>query len=95
MLAHFFVLGAATATWAARLPAIKSELHLSDGSLGLALFALPAGSVVTLALSGRITDRFGAVRVLRVAGLLVPAALVCLGLARSLPVLMAAGLSQV
>jgi MFS family permease len=90
VLAHFFVLGAATATWAARLPAIKSGLHLSDGSLGLALFALPAGSVVTLALSGRITDRFGAVRVLRVAGLLVPAALVCLGLARSLPVLMAA-----
>jgi MFS family permease len=88
VLAHFFVLGAATATWAARLPAIKSELHLTDGTLGLALFALPAGSVVTLALSGRITDKFGAVRVLRVAGLLVPAALVCLGLARNLPLLM-------
>jgi MFS family permease len=90
VLVHFFVLGAATSTWAARLPAIKSELHLTDGSLGLALFALPAGSVLTLALSGRITDRFGAVRVLRVGGLLVPAALVCLGLARSLPVLMVA-----
>jgi MFS family permease len=89
VLAHFFVLGAATSAWAARLPAIKSELHLSDGSLGLALFALPAGSVLTLALSGRITDRFGAVRVLRVAGLLVPAVLVCLGLARNLPLLMA------
>jgi MFS family permease len=90
VLAHFFVLGAATATWAARLPAIKSELHLTDGSLGLALFAAPAGGVVTLALSGRITDRFGAVRVLRVAGLLVLAALVCLGLARNLPLLMVA-----
>jgi MFS family permease len=90
VLAHFFLLGVAQATFAARLPAIKSELHLSDGSLGLALFATPAGSVLTLALSGRITDRFGAVQVMRVAGLLVPAALVCLGLAKSLPVLMVA-----
>jgi MFS family permease len=90
ILVHFFVLGASTATWAARLPAIKAELHLSDGRLGLALFAIPAGSVLTLAMSGRITDRFGAVRVLRVGGLLVPVALVCLGLPRNLPLLMVA-----
>ena len=88
ILAHFFVLGAATATWAARLPAIKAELHLSDGRLGLALFAIPVGSVLTLAMSGRITDRFGAVRVLRIAGLLVPVALACLGLPGNLPLLM-------
>ena len=49
---------------------------------------MPAGSVLTLALSGRIADRFGAVRVLRVAGVLNPAALVLLGLARNLAVLM-------
>ena len=80
ILAHFFVLGAATATWAARLPAIKAALHLSVYHLGLALFAVPAGSVLTLATSGRITDRFGAVRVLRIAGLAVPLALVAFGL---------------
>jgi MFS family permease len=89
VLAHFFVLGAANATWASRLPAIKSDLHLSDFQLSLALFAVPAGSVLTLALSGRLTDRFGAVRVVRVAGLLAPASLVIVGLARNLPVLMA------
>ena len=83
------MLGVATATWAARLPAIKESLHLSDGRLGLALFAVPAGSVLTLALSGRIADRFGAVRVLRVAGVLNPAALVPIGLARNLAALMA------
>jgi MFS family permease len=86
---YFFVLGVATATWAARLPAIKESLHLSDGRLGVALFAVPAGSVLTLALSGRIADRFGAVRVLRVAGVLSPAALVPIGLARNLVALMA------
>jgi len=90
---YFFVLGAATATWAARLPAIKASLHLSDGSLGLVLFAVPAGSVLTLALSGRIVDGFGAARVMRIAGLLVVAALVAIGLGPAigdLPVLIAA-----
>jgi len=90
---HFFVLGAATATWSARLPAIKEVLHLSDGGLGLTLFAVPAGSVLTLMLSGRIVDRFGATRVQRIAGLLVAAALVLIGLGpqlRNLPVLVVA-----
>jgi MFS family permease len=90
---YFFVLGAATATWAARLPAIKSALHLTDGRLGLALFAVPAGSVLTLALSGRIVDRFGDVRVVRVAGLLVCAAMIPIGVApktRDLAALIAA-----
>jgi len=89
ILGYFFVLGAATATWSARLPAIKASLHLSDGRLGLALFAVPAGSVLTLAMSGRITDKFGAVRVLRIGGVLVPVALVPIGLARDLAALMA------
>jgi MFS family permease len=93
VLAHFFVLGASTATWAARLPAIKAALHLSDYHLGLALFAVPAGSVLTLAMSGRITDRFGAVRVLRIAGVCVPVSLLTLGVGpqvRSLPLFLAA-----
>jgi MFS family permease len=88
ILAYFFILGVGFAAWGARLPAIKLSLHLSDGRLGLALFAVPAGSVLTLALSGRIADRFGAVRVLRVAGVLFPAALVLAGLAGNLAWLM-------
>jgi len=90
---YFFVLGAATATWSARLPAIKEALHLSDGGLGLALFAVPAGAVLTLRLSGRTVDRFGPARVLRTAGLLVAAALVLIGVGpqiRNLPVLVVA-----
>jgi MFS family permease len=93
VFAHFFVLGAATATWSSRLPAIKESLHLSDGRLGLTLFAVPAGSVLTLMMSGRIVDRFGAARVQRIAGLLVAAALAGIGLGpqtRDLLVLVAA-----
>jgi MFS family permease len=92
ILGYFFILGVAFAVWGARLPAIKESLHLSDGRLGLALFAMPAGSVLTLPLSGRIADRVGLARMLRVAGALNPAALVPLGLAPytgSLAVLMA------
>jgi MFS family permease len=80
VFSYFFVLGVATATWSARLPAIKEALHLSDGRLGLALFAVPAGSVLTLPVSGRIADRFGAIRVTRIAGAACPAALVPIGL---------------
>jgi MFS family permease len=87
---HFFILGVATATWAARLPAVKAALHLSDGRLGLALFAFPVGSVATLALSGRIADRFGTVRVLRLGGLLVPVAMIPIAVAPDLTALMAA-----
>jgi MFS family permease len=86
---YFFILGVAFVTWSARLPAIKEALHLSDGRLGLALFAVPAGSVVTLAASGRIADRFGAIRVMRIGGVLCPAALVPIGLAGDLAALMA------
>jgi MFS family permease len=87
---YFFILGTAFAVWGARLPAIKESLHLSDGRLGLALFAMPAGSVLTLPVSGRVADRVGLARMLRVAGTLNPAALVLLGLAPDLVVLMVA-----
>jgi MFS family permease len=61
---YFFILGVAFAVWGARLPAVKESLHLSDGRLGLALFAMPAGSVLTLPVSGRIADRVGPARML-------------------------------
>jgi MFS family permease len=90
IITYFFILGAATAAWSARLPAIKAALHLSDGRLGLALFAVPAGSVVTLAFSGRIADRFGPGRVMRIGGLACPLVLVPIGAAGDLGWLMAA-----
>lgn len=90
ILGYFFLLGGAGATWAARLPAIKAGLHLTDGRLGLVLFAMPAGSVLTLPLSGRIVDAFGQARVMRAAGVTLAVALVALGLPTHLPVLMVA-----
>ena len=39
----FFLFGFCFASWASRIPDIKSKLQLSDGELGGVLFALPVG----------------------------------------------------
>jgi MFS family permease len=55
--AVFFVLGAGAASWAARLPAIKGDLHLSAGALGVALLGAPAGAVIAMPVTGTLLGR--------------------------------------
>jgi MFS family permease len=86
----FFLLGLAVAVWAARIPAVKHGLRLSDGALGVALLALPAGAVLAMPANGWLVDRFGSARVTRLAGVLLGGTLVLPGLAGNLPVLVAA-----
>jgi MFS family permease len=50
--AVFVMLGLATGTWAARIPAIKDALHLSPGLLGLALLGPALGSVLAMPAAG-------------------------------------------
>src|SRR5665213_944880 len=52
MTAAFFLLGATTATWAARIPAVVAKLHLSPGSLGLALLGPAVGAIVAIPATG-------------------------------------------
>ncbi len=87
---YFILLGIAIATWSSRIPAIKHDLHLSDSALGLALFAIPFGSVLTFPVTGRLADRFGGAVLLRITGPLVAVMLVGPGLARDLPWLVVA-----
>ncbi len=87
---YFVLLGTATATWSSRIPAIKHELRLGDAALGLALFAVPCGAVLTFPLTGWLADRFSAPALLRVTGPLAAALLIGPGLARDLPWLVAA-----
>ena len=44
----FFANGALLGSWVARIPAVKSDLGLSDGVLGFALFGVAAGVVVAM-----------------------------------------------
>jgi predicted MFS family arabinose efflux permease len=70
--AVFFALGAAAGTWAARVPAIKAELHLSAGTLGLVLLGPAIGSMLAMPATGA---SLGVLAPRRVAQLgLVPAA---------------------
>lgn len=52
--AVFLVLGMSEGVWAARIPAIKSGLHLSPGLLGLALLGPAVGCVLAMPATGAI-----------------------------------------
>ena len=90
MVAYFVVLGVANGVWLARIPAVKQGLRLSDGALGLALLAAPAGLVVAAPIASRLAHRAGSRRLTLVAGPLVILGLLALGLASSRATLMAA-----
>ena len=55
----YFVMGLIFASWASRIPDIKFMLRLSDGDLGQALFAIPAGQLGMMFLSGYLVNRLG------------------------------------
>ena len=55
----FFIAGLTFSTWASRIPAIQAKLELSDAGLGAVLFALPAGLMTSLPVSGWLVSRFG------------------------------------
>ena len=63
----FFCQGLSFASWASRIPDIKTSLHLSEAGLGSILLALPLGQLVTMPFSGRAVTRFGSKYVLRIA----------------------------
>jgi MFS family permease len=84
------VLGVANGDWLARIPAVKHALHLSDGLLGVALLAGPAGLVVVVLLAGRLVDRAGSRIPTLLAGPAVAVLPIGLGLAPNVAVLMAA-----
>ena len=52
------------ATWAVRIPAVKAATGASPAELGVALLGVSGGAILTMALSGMLCRRFGAVRVL-------------------------------
>lgn len=65
LLAAFAVFGAYWGCWAALLPAVKEQAGLSDGQLGLAMAAIALAALPTMPLAGRLVDRLGAARLVR------------------------------
>ena len=79
----YFAMGLCFATWASRIPHIKSDLNLSDGQLGTILFALPLGQLTMMYFSGKLVTRFGSHRILPFAILMYAFSLTNLGLAQN------------
>lgn len=79
----FFAMGFCFATWASRIPDIKSMLHLSEAGLGTLLFVLPIGHLVGMPFSGKIVTKYGS-RTISILGVLLYAlSLILIGLATS------------
>jgi MFS family permease len=79
----FFLSGLRFASWASRIPDIQAHLHLSDAALGSILFALPAGSMSGLPISGYLVAKFGSRKILLLAILLFPVSMIGIGMSES------------
>jgi MFS family permease len=77
----YFAMGLCFATWASRIPDIKTALQLSEGELGTILFALPLGQLAIMPFSGKLVTRFGSHRILIISLLFYAFSLTNLGLA--------------
>lgn len=60
----YFAMGLCSATWASRIPDLKTSLNLSESELGTILFAIPLGQLLAMPFSGKLVTRFGSHRVL-------------------------------
>jgi MFS family permease len=78
----YFGMGFCFASWASRIPDIKSFLNLSEGELGSILFALPIGQLTAMPFSGKLVTRFGSRKVLLYSLLFYAFCLTNIGLAQ-------------
>ncbi|MGI3165790.1 MFS transporter [Pseudooceanicola sp. 200-1SW] len=85
--AIFLLNGMVMGTWAGRIPAIAARFDLDEAGVGLLLLVLGVGAILAFPAAGRLTDRRGALPVMRISmlGLLVSVA--AAGLAPSLALL--------
>lgn len=77
----YFAQGVCFATWASRIPDLKTTLQLSDAQLGSILLALPLGQLITMPFSGRLTTAFGTKKMLIIGAPLYALAMANLSLA--------------
>lgn len=77
----YFGMGLSFATWASRIPDIKTALHLTEGDLGSILFALPVGQLIIMPFSGKMVTKFGSHRILIFSLIMYVLCLINLGLA--------------
>jgi len=77
----YFSMGLCFASWASRIPDIKTALKLSDAAFGTILFALPVGQFLMMPFSGKLVTHLGSSKVILFAVPLYALSLTNLGLA--------------
>lgn len=77
----YFSMGLCFASWASRIPDIKTALNLSDAAFGTILFALPVGQFLMMPFSGKLVTHFGSSKVILFAMPVYALSLTNLGLA--------------
>lgn len=77
----YFGMGLSFASWASRIPDIKTALHLTEGDLGSILFALPVGQLIVMPFSGKMVTKFGSHSILIFSLIMYVFCLINLGLA--------------
>jgi MFS family permease len=88
VFAIFWLCGVIAALWSASLPSVNNRLHLGETRLGLALLLVGAGAIAVMPTVGRMCDRYGSRRVLRLIAPLCPLPLLGPALAGSYPALL-------
>jgi MFS family permease len=86
----FFLLGLCSASWASRIPSIQQQLHISDSLLGIILFALPVGSMISLSFAGQLVTKYGSKKVAGYSLLFYSILLYTVGLSENITVLITA-----
>jgi MFS family permease len=89
----FISAGFAFASWASRIPQVRSALRVTPGVLGLILLSIAIGSAIAIPLSGLLITRVGEARAVLVMSLITAAglAIVAVGYTHGIPAV-AAGL---
>lgn len=80
----FFISGFGYAAWASRIPAIRSDFHLSDSMLGALLFAMPIGLLCTLPLTNYLLGKYSSKKIMLLGSLFFNSVLCLLGAASEL-----------
>ena len=87
---NFCLLGLVYASWAARVPSVRDNLHLDAAQLSIALLGGGAGAVLSFPVAAGLVRRLGARRASGCAGLTMMLSLLCIALSPGLTWLTAA-----
>jgi MFS family permease len=80
--AVFFLNGLLLSSYIVRLPSLKAEHHLSNGQLGALGTLFGAAALIAMQFVGNFTARVGSARVIRLALLAMPLAVIAIGESR-------------